>query len=48
MNKSELISAVAEKAGLSKKDSEAAITAVLDVISDTLAQGEVDAFARQV
>ena len=40
MNKSELISAVAEKAGLSKKDSEAAITAVLDVISDTLAQGE--------
>ena len=40
MNKSELISAVAEKAALSKKDSEAAVSAVLDVISDTLAQGE--------
>ena len=40
MNKSELISALAEKAVLSKKDPEAAITAVLDVISDTLAQGE--------
>ncbi len=40
MNKSELISAVAEKAALSKKDAEAAVSAVLDVISDTLAQGE--------
>ena len=40
MNKSELISAVAEKAALSKKDSEAAVSAILDVISDTLAQGE--------
>ncbi len=40
MNKSELISAVAEKAALSKKDAEAAVTAVLDVISETLAQDE--------
>ena len=40
MNKSELISAVAEKAALSKKDAEAAVSAVLDVISDTLAEGE--------
>ena len=40
MNKSELISAVAEKAALSKKDADAAVSAVLDVISDTLAQGE--------
>ena len=40
MNKSELISAVAEKAALSKKDAEAAVSAVLDVISDTLAGGE--------
>jgi len=40
MNKSELISAVAEKSGLSKKDAEAAVTAVLDVISETLAEGE--------
>ena len=38
MNKSELINAVAEKAALSKKDAEAAVTAVLDVISETLAQ----------
>ena len=30
MNKSELINAVAEKAALSKKDSEAAVTAALD------------------
>jgi len=40
MNKSELISAVAEKSGLSKKDAEAAITATLDVISEALAEGE--------
>ena len=40
MNKSELISAVAEKAALSKKDSEAAVSAVLDVIADALAQGD--------
>ena len=40
MNKSELINAVAEKAALSKKDAEAAVSAVLDVISDTLAEGE--------
>ena len=40
MNKSELISAVAEKAALSKKDAESAVSAILDVISDTLAQGE--------
>ncbi len=40
MNKSELINAVAEKAALSKKDAEAAVSAVLDVISGTLAEGE--------
>ena len=40
MNKSELISAVAEKSALSKKDSEAAVSAVLDVIADALAQGD--------
>ena len=40
MNKSELISAVAEKAALSKKDAEAAVSAMLDVISNTLAEGE--------
>ena len=40
MNKSELINAVAEKAALSKKDSEAAVTAALDAISAALADGE--------
>ena len=40
MNKSELINAVAEKAVLSKKDSEAAVTAALDVISAALAEGD--------
>lgn len=36
MNKAELIAAVAEKAGLSKKDSEAAVNAALDVITAAL------------
>ena len=40
MNKSELINAVAEKAALSKKDSEAAVTAALDAITAALAEGE--------
>ena len=40
MNKAELINAVAEKAGLSKKDSEAAITAAIDVITAALAEGD--------
>ena len=39
MNKSELINAVAEKAALSKKDSEAA-TAALDAITAALADGD--------
>ena len=40
MNKAELINAVAEKAGLSKKDTEAAITAAIAVITENLAQNE--------
>ena len=40
MNKTELITAVAEKTGLSKKDTEAAVTGMIDVITETLAQGE--------
>ena len=40
MNKSELINAVAEKAALSKKDAENAVTAALDVITAALAEGE--------
>ncbi len=40
MNKSELINAVADKAGLTKKNSEAAITAVFDAISEALVDGD--------
>ena len=40
MNKAELVAAVAEKAGLSKKDSEKAINAAFDAITETLAAGE--------
>lgn len=40
MNKSELISAVAEKAGITKKDAEKAVTAVLDTIIEQVAAGE--------
>ena len=40
MNKSELVAAVANKTGLTQKDSGAAIAAVFDVISETLVSGE--------
>jgi DNA-binding protein HU-beta len=40
MNKAELINAAAEQAGLSKKDTEAALTAILSVITDALAQDD--------
>lgn len=40
MNKTELISAVAEKAAISKKDAESAVNAVIDVIVETVAQEE--------
>ncbi len=36
MNKSQLIEAVAEKAGIKKKDAEAAVTAVFDTITGAL------------
>ena len=40
MNKAELVAAVAEKAGLSKKDSEKAINAAFDSITAALVGGE--------
>ena len=40
MNKTELIAAVAEKAGLSKKDAEKALNATIDTIADALAAGD--------
>ena len=40
MNKTELIAAVAEKTGLSKKDADAAVAAVIDSIKESLAKGD--------
>ena len=40
MNKAELIAAVAEKAGLSKKDAEAAMSAALETITAALREGD--------
>ncbi len=40
MNKGELVAALAAKTELSKKDSEAALNALVDVIGETLAKGE--------
>ena len=40
MNKQELLSAMAEKSGLTKKDSEAALAAFIETVQDTLKKGE--------
>ena len=40
MNKSELIAALAQKAELSKKDAEKALSAFVDVVTDALKAGE--------
>lgn len=40
MNKAELISAVAQQSGLTKKDSEAAIDAFISVVEEALARNE--------
>ncbi|QAT49996.1 HU family DNA-binding protein [Caproiciproducens sp. NJN-50] len=40
MNKTELISAVAEKTGLSKKDADNAVNVMLSTIVDTVAKDE--------
>ena len=40
MNKTELIAAAAEKAGMSKKDTEAVINATLAAITDALKDGD--------
>ena len=39
MNKTEFIAAVAEKAGLSKKDAEKAVKAYTDVVTEELVKG---------
>ena len=40
MNKTELIAAIAEKAGVSKKDAEKVVNATFDVITASLADGD--------
>ncbi len=40
MNKTELVAAVAEKSGLTKKDAEKAVSSMLDVIVNAVAEGE--------
>ncbi len=40
MKKAELITAVAEKTGLSKKDSEKALTALIETVTEELVKGE--------
>jgi len=40
MTKSELVSAVAEKAGIRKKDAEASINAFIEVVTEALKKGD--------
>lgn len=40
MNKTELVTAVAERTELTKKDATNAVNAVFDIIAETLAKGE--------
>ena len=40
MNKTELVAAIVEKAGLSKKDAEKALAAFVDTVADELKKGE--------
>lgn len=40
MNKTDLVAAVAEKTGLSKKDSEKAVSAVFESITSALTEGD--------
>jgi len=40
MTKAELISVVAEKSGLTKKDSDKAVTAIIDAVTEALVSGD--------
>ena len=40
MNKAELVAAIADRTGLSKKDAEAALKACTDVVAEELKKGE--------
>ena len=40
MNKTELVAAIAEKAGISKKDADKALAAFLETVTDEMKKGE--------
>jgi DNA-binding protein HU-beta len=40
MNKAEVVDQVSERAGMSKKDAQTAVEAILETIEETLARGE--------
>ena len=40
MNKTELVAAIAEKSGLTKKDAERVVNATIETISESLVKGE--------
>lgn len=40
MNKNDLVATVAERAGITKKDSERAVTAFIETVQDVLSQGD--------
>lgn len=40
MNKTELVAAIAEKAGISKKDADKALAALLETVTDEMKKGE--------
>ena len=40
MNKTELIAAVAEKSGMSKKDTEAVVNATVETLTDAMVKGD--------
>ena len=40
MNKNELISAIAEKSGMTKKDAEKALAAVVDTLTEAMVKGD--------
>lgn len=44
MNKAEFVDAVAQKSGLSKKDTKACVDAVVDAITDALVSGDSVSF----
>ncbi len=40
MNKTELVAEISEKAGLTKRDAEAAVKAIVDSVTEALAKGD--------